>query len=63
MLCNFNFLKGFIYLFERERESTSEECGRERDWEGEADAPLSREPNVSFSSRTPGPRAELKADA
>ena len=31
--------------------------------EGEADFPLSREPNVGLDSRTPGSCPELKADA
>ena len=33
------------------------------DGEGEADSPLSREPNVGLQSRTPRSQTELKADA
>uniref|UniRef100_M3XYM3 Uncharacterized protein n=1 Tax=Mustela putorius furo TaxID=9669 RepID=M3XYM3_MUSPF len=40
----------FIHL--RERQSTSRETGR---GEGEADSPLSREPDVGLNPRTLGP--------
>jgi len=34
-----------------------------REGEGEADSPLSREPNMGLDPRTPGSSPELKADA
>ena len=46
----FFFFKIFTYLTERERQST--EAGGEA--EGEADSPLSREPNAELDPRTPG---------
>ena len=54
-----DFFKEFIYLFERAR--TSEERDRER--EGGANTPLSREPDMGFNLRTLGSRPELRADA
>ena len=43
----------FIYLFERQ---IATEVAREHEWggEGEADSPLSRDPNARLDSRTPG---------
>ena len=44
--------KDFTYLYDRERESMSREGGAEGD--GEADAPLSREPDAGTRSQDPG---------
>ena len=56
---DFFFFKDFIYLFQRKRERKYEgerattSKGR-TEGEGEADSPLSREPNVELDPRTPG---------
>ena len=65
-LCFVLFFKDFIYLFERERESKRE---REHKWgggaerKGEADFPLSSEPDSGLDPRTLKSCSELKADA
>jgi len=46
------FLKDFIYLFDRERESA--QAGGEAEAEGEADSPLSKEPRVGGPCQDPG---------
>ena len=54
LLISFFFLKkDFISILERERESAQVEEG-EAEREGEADFPLSREPDVGLNPRTPG---------
>jgi len=45
------FFKDFIYLFEREHEKRGDSEG-EAEEEGEADSPLSKEPNVGLDPRT-----------
>ena len=44
--------KNFIYLLERGRESTVEGRGKGKQARGEADSPLSREPNTGLDPRT-----------
>ena len=46
------FKKDFIYLFDREREHKQRDQQREE--EGGAGSPLSREPNMGLNSRPPG---------
>ena len=58
------FLKILLFiLFERERAREREIAWAGGGAEEEADSSLSREPNVWLNPRTPGSRAELKADA
>ena len=51
------YFKDFICLFEAEREQESTEGGAE----GEADSPLSREPDAALNPRTLGSGPEQKA--
>ena len=60
-LCLFVCFKDFIYFFDRERES-AQAGERQAEGEGEADSPLSREPNARLDPRTLGSQPELKAD-
>ena len=56
------FLQRFsVYLRERDRESTTWGGGGQA--EGEADFPLSRDPDVGLNPRTPGSWPEPKSDA
>ena len=59
----FNFLKDFIYLFDRERERERAQAGGAAETEGEAGSLLSREPDAGLDSRTLRSGPELKADA
>ena len=54
------FLK-ILFIYLREIEKRRGEQGEEG--EGEAESPLSREPDAGLDPRTLGPRLELKADA
>ena len=49
----FLFLKDFIYLFETRQESEHEQGGGAKgEREGEADSPLSRDPDLGLNPRT-----------
>ena len=50
-------------MTEREREITSRQRGRQREREGEAGFPLSRELDVGLDPRTLGSRPKLKSEA
>ena len=54
-MLTYSFLKkGYIYLFEREKEREREIAQPGGGAEGEADSPLSREPDVGLGPRTSG---------
>ena len=48
------FLKDFIYLFDRERDTAREGTQAGQVGEGEAGSPLSREPDAGLDPKTPG---------
>ena len=54
MSTQFYFLKYFIYLFDRTRESEHKQREWHAEGEGEAGSLLSREPNVGLNPRTLG---------
>ena len=55
--------KDFFYLFQRERQRVRAQAGGGAARKGEADFPLSREPDAGLHPRTLGPPHEPKADA
>ena len=55
--------KDFIYLFNTDRKGERTQVGGAAEGEGEADSPLSKEPDVGLDPRTLRLWPELKADS